>query len=88
MEPEDDGCSVVDFVCQGKQALGGVVDDAIDNLAEKIVEAMGKAISSLATFWVNVDTPGLTDGGGNPSAPVAFVQGSLSYYVAAAAVGL
>lgn len=85
MEPEED-CGFIDPACVAGNALRDAVNDAIDNLAEKIVEAMGKAISSLATFWVNVDTPGLTDGGGNPSAPVAFVQGSLSYYVAAAAV--
>jgi type IV secretion system protein TrbL len=86
MEPADDGCSWISVKCTVGNALGDAVDDAIDNLANKIVEAMGKAIASLSTFWVNVDTPSLTNGGGNPSAPVAFVQDSLSYYVAAAAV--
>jgi type IV secretion system protein TrbL len=86
MEPEEDDCNFYEIGCKASNAFGDLVNDAIDNLADKIVEAMGKAISSLATFWVNVDTPSLTTGGGNPSAPVAFVQGSLSWYVAAAAV--
>lgn len=85
MEPEED-CGFGDVSCTIGNAIGGAVNDAIDNLAEKIVDAMGKAISSLATFWVNVDTPSLTTGGGNPSETVGFVQGSLSWYVAAAAV--
>jgi hypothetical protein len=85
----DDGCSWVNVQCQVGNAVSNVVGDAITNLADKIVEALGKALASLSTFWVGFDTPALTSGGAGsstPSGPVGFIQGSLAWYVAAAAV--
>ena len=49
------------------ECLGDIVDgavgDAIENLANAVLEAVGKAVGSLGTLWVNVGTPNLTGGG-------------------------
>ncbi|MFF7684495.1 hypothetical protein ACFZA2_17225 [Microbacterium sp. NPDC007973] len=42
----------------------GAVGDAIENLANAVLEAFGKAVGSLGTLWVNVGTPNLTGAGG------------------------
>ncbi len=45
----------------------GAVGDAIENLANAVLEAFGKAVGSLGTLWVNVGTPNLTGTGGGSS---------------------
>lgn len=45
----------------------GAVGDAIENLANAVLEAFGKAVGSLGTLWVNVGTPNLTGTGGSSS---------------------
>lgn len=68
--------------------VGGVADGAIDALADAVTEAVGKAVASVGTLWVKVGTPNLatTSGGTTPSDAVGFLQGSLWWYMAAAAV--
>jgi len=79
-------------VCHGADllgdAVGGVAGSAIDALADAVTEAVGKAVASVGTLWVKVGTPNLTttDGGSTPSDAVGFLQGSLWWYMAAAAV--
>jgi len=69
-------------------AIGGVAGSAIDALADAVTEAVGKAVASVGTLWVKVGTPNLTttDGGTTASDSVGFLQGSLWWYMAAAAV--
>ena len=68
--------------------VGGVAGSAIDAFAEAVTEAVGKAVASVGTLWVKVGTPNLTtsNGGSAPSDTVGFLQGSLWWYMAAAAV--
>jgi type IV secretion system protein TrbL len=82
------GCPPWDIGCKTGEAFQGAVNDAIQNLADAVTEALGKALASLGTLWVNVGTPNLTtsDGGSTPSEAVAFIQDSLWFYMAGAAV--
>ena len=79
-------------VCVGgdllSDAVGGVAGSVIDQLADAVTEAVGKAVASVGTLWVKVGTPNLTstNGGSSPSDAVGFLQGSLWWYMAAAAV--
>ena len=41
------------------------MNDAIENMANAVMEAFGKAVASLGTLWVNVGTPNLTGSGGS-----------------------
>ena len=71
-----------------QDAVGSVAGSAIEALAEAVEEAVAKAVTSLGTIWVKVGTPNLTtsNGGSTPSEAVGFIQGSLWWYMAAAAV--
>ncbi|WP_298325102.1 hypothetical protein, partial [Haloactinopolyspora sp.] len=40
------------------------MNDAIENVANAVMEAFGKAIGSLGTVWVHIGTPNLTGSGG------------------------
>lgn len=51
----------------GSEMVGGVMGDAIDNMANAVMEAFGKAVASLGTLWVNIGTPNLTGSGGSSS---------------------
>ncbi len=77
-----DDCGVVDIGCKVETAIS----DAITDLANKIITAAGDAIGSLATFWIDVDAPSVGTSSGAPRPAVAFLQNSLSWYTAAAAV--
>jgi hypothetical protein len=81
----DPVCNVVDGA---KSVVGGVAGSVIDQLADKVTEAVGRAVASVGTLWVNVGTPNLTSssGGSTPSDTVGFLQGALWWYMAAAAV--
>jgi len=73
-----------------RKGLGGFAKDAaggaVGAVADAVTEAVGKAVASLSTLWVSVGTPNLTLEGGGPSESVAFIQNSLWWYMAAAAV--
>ena len=83
-----DLCSLPGTVIGGAvgNAASSVVGSWIQDLADAVQEALGKALASLGTLWVNVGTPNLTTSGGGPSDAVGFVQGSLWWYMGAAAV--
>jgi hypothetical protein len=70
-------CGSFDFGCQAGQA----VDDAIVDLAEKVVKAVGDLTTTLATFWIDTPSPDVSS-----SSAVTFVQGTLSWFVLAVAV--
>ena len=52
--------------CVG-DAVNSAVGEAIENMANAVLEAFGKAVASLGTLWVNVGTPNLTGTGGGSS---------------------
>ena len=67
---------------------GQLAGSVIEQLAEAVTEAVGKAVASVGTLWVKVGTPNLTtsNGGTTPSDTVGFLQGSLWWYMTVAAV--
>lgn len=83
--PEAD-CAVWQLNCNLAEVANGVVGDALGALAKAVGDAVGSVLTNLATVWVDVGTPNLTTSGNNPSDAVAFIQDSLWWYMAAAAV--
>lgn len=51
------GCAINDWV-------GSAVGDAIDNMANAVMEGVANTIASLGTMWVHIGTPNLTGSGG------------------------
>lgn len=65
-----DGCSGWRFfnpACHVSEGVQAVVGDAIENMANAVMEAFGKAVASLGTIWVHLGTPNLTGSGGSSS---------------------
>ena len=60
-------CAPLDFGCTAGEWASSVVGDAIQNMADAVLEGVGKAVASLGTLWVNVGTPNLTGNGGGSS---------------------
>lgn len=58
-------CEFWDPVCKGKEFVASSIGDAITKVADAVLEAVGKAVASLGTMWVNIGTPNLTGGGGS-----------------------
>jgi len=81
-----EGCEVWEIGCRASDALADVAGDALAALAKAVGDAVGSVLVDLSTVWVDVGTPNLTTSGNNPSDAVAFIQGSLWWYMAAAAV--
>ncbi|MFC3688911.1 hypothetical protein [Aquipuribacter hungaricus] len=79
-------CAVWQLTCNLAEVANGVVGDALGALAKAVGDAVGSVLTNLATVWVDVGTPNLTTSGNNPSDAVAFLQDSLWWYMAAAAV--
>lgn len=67
---------------------GNVISGGLDDLSQKIVEAIVPVVKQVGTLWVSTPTPQIaTDpGSGKASSTVAFIQGSLWWYMAAALV--
>lgn len=62
-------CAPLDFVCAAQNVASSAIGDAIENMANAVMEAFGKTVASLGTLWVNVGTPVLTGTGGGSSIP-------------------
>lgn len=60
-------CSWGDIACGVGNLADSAIGDAIENMANAVIEAFGKAVASLGTMWVNVGTPNLTGSGGETS---------------------
>ncbi len=58
-------CEWYDPVCKAKEFAASTIGDAITKMADAVLEAVGKAVASLGTMWVNIGTPTLTGGGGS-----------------------
>jgi hypothetical protein len=67
---------------------GNVISGGLDDVAQKIVEAIVPVVKQVGTLWVSTPTPQIaTDpASGKASSTVAFIQGSLWWYMAAALV--
>lgn len=57
-------CGPLDFGCKAGELARNAITDAIDNMANAVLEAFGKAVASLGTIWVHIGTPNLTGSGG------------------------
>lgn len=58
-------CSWWEVGCKVNGWVESTVGDAIENMANAVVEAFGKAVASLGTIWVHIGTPNLTGAGGS-----------------------
>ena len=54
-------------MCHVDEGIKAVVGSAIENLANAVMEAFGKAVASLGTVWVHIGTPVLTGSGSSSS---------------------
>jgi len=80
-------CVPLDVICQGGNAVSGMLDDAIGNLAKSIMEGMSQMVTTLSTFWVSMPTANLASQDGlTPSPVVGFVNSELGYWTLALAV--
>jgi len=57
-------CGIIDLDCKMKEFVASSIGDALTKTADAVLEAVGKAVASLGTMWVNIGTPNLTGGGG------------------------
>ena len=66
-------CQGFDPACWLGDGIGNVVskasNDAVQELANRVLEGFGKALASIGTMWVAVPTPVLTAGGGTTKVP-------------------
>ena len=66
-------CQGFDPACWLGDGIGNVVskasNDAVQELANRVLEGFGKALASIGTMWVSVPTPVLTAGGGTTRLP-------------------
>lgn len=71
-------CEALDFRCRVGDVASGALDDAIQNMADAVMEAFGRTVASMGTLWVNIGTPNLTASGGSSSvvAPGSAAPGS------------
>lgn len=58
-------CGFLDFTCKAEELAKSAIGDAIENMANAVLEAFGRAIGSLGTVWVHIGTPNLTGSGGS-----------------------
>ncbi|MGW9114521.1 hypothetical protein [Microbacterium sp. NPDC055683] len=59
-----DECGWFDVGCNLGNWAESAVGDAIENMANAVMEAYGKTMASLGTMWVYIGTPNLTGTGG------------------------
>ena len=55
-------CGALELDCKAVEFGVSLVNGAIDNMRDAVVEAYGQAASTLGTMWVNVGTPNLSVG--------------------------
>lgn len=76
--PDCEGASQYLPHCLASDWVESTVGDAIDNMAQAVLEAVGRAVASLGTVWVNVGTPNLTSTGGSSSVAAGSAAGNAS----------
>lgn len=70
MAKEDEGCTGWDTfnpMCHAEDHLGDLVEGAIGDLADAVMEGFGKVVTSLGTMWIHVGTPQMTSNGSDSS---------------------
>ncbi|WP_367645925.1 hypothetical protein [Paenarthrobacter ureafaciens] len=68
---QQESCGFLGLDCAVGDWVGSAVGDAIENMANAVMEAFGKAIASLGTVWVHIGTPNLIGSGGESSSITA-----------------
>ncbi|MDQ0733209.1 type IV secretion system protein TrbL [Arthrobacter sp. B1I2] len=63
-------CAPLDVICHGGNAVSGMLDDAVGNLAKSIMEGMSQMVTTLSTFWASMPTVNLTSEEGAKASPV------------------
>ncbi|TPV47816.1 hypothetical protein FJ661_20065 [Pseudarthrobacter phenanthrenivorans] len=88
MDQNGEACDWWNFGCQAGDFISDRANDATQDMAQAIADAVGNVVQTLGTFWVNVGTPALTaaPGGSTASDPVLFLQNSLYFWTASLAV--
>ncbi len=66
-------CKFGDFGCGIGNAISGLADDTISNLAKAIMEGMSQMVTTLSTFWVSMPAVNLTIEEGMAASPVVGV---------------
>jgi type IV secretion system protein TrbL len=79
-------CEIWNVGCQLGDGVKNLAGSALEQVADGVVEAFGKAVAWLGTFWVKVDTPPLISSGTAASSEVEFLQGHLWFWTLALAV--
>lgn len=64
-------CSITNPLGCASDAVGAIVGGAIEDMANAVLEFVGKAVASMGTFWVGIGTPNLTGEGGGSTAIAA-----------------
>ncbi|WP_440711796.1 hypothetical protein [Herbiconiux sp. YIM B11900] len=66
-------CQPFDIACKlgegAKDIISQASNDAVQELMNRVLEGLGKALASIGTMWVNVPTPVLTAGNGTGVLP-------------------
>lgn len=65
------------ITCAGDVAVDAIVGGAIEDMANAMVEGLGKIVASLGTVWVFLPTPNMTDSAG-PGAANTIVPAEVS----------
>jgi type IV secretion system protein TrbL len=80
-------CAPLDLICKGGNAVSGMLDDAMTNMAKAILEGMSQMVTTLSTFWVSMPTANLASQDGLTASPVVgFVNSELGYWTLSLAV--
>ena len=70
-----DACGQLDFTCQTGAAIHAVISktaaDALQELVNHVIDAVGQAFTALGSLWVLVPTPNLTAGTATTASPSA-----------------
>jgi hypothetical protein len=83
---DDKPCDILHASNCFGNAVKDLTGSALEQVAQGVTEAFGKAVAWLGTFWVNVDTPPLISSGTKSSAEVEFLQGHLWFWTLSLAV--
>lgn len=80
-------CAPLDLICKGGNAVSGMVNDAMTNMAKAIMEGMSQMVTTLSTFWVSMPSANLASEDGVTASPVVgFINSELGYWTLALAV--
>lgn len=80
-------CKFGDIGCGVGNAISGLADDAMGNMAKAIMEGLSQMVTTLSTFWVSMPTVNLTSQDGSSASPVvSMVNGELMVWTVTLAV--